>query len=161
MLDFGDYTVEVVTSLHSRNAGYSVGFARRTCGGPTQAGKVQDLPEGDTLAYQLTARGGPSVFFIGASDFVERNLAGLAPDAAMITVPNTDVTHAYVPRLLAALDWPATVVPVHWDHLMSRCVTRPRSRPTTRTGSTCSASPSVRARRVPGSSSPLLNPIYV
>lgn len=116
MLDFGDYTVEVVTSLHSRNAGYSVGFARRTCGGPTQAGKVQDLPEGDTLAYQVTARGGPSVFFIGASDFVERNLAGLAPDAAMITVPNTDVTHAYVPRLLAALDWPATVVPVHWDH---------------------------------------------
>lgn len=37
------------------------------------------------------------------------------PDVAMIAVRATDTTHAYVPRLLAALDWPATVVPVHWD----------------------------------------------
>jgi hypothetical protein len=53
---------------------------------------------------------------MGASDFAEHNLSGLAPDVAMIAVPSTDVTHAYVPRLLAALDWPATVVPVHWDN---------------------------------------------
>jgi hypothetical protein len=59
---------------------------------------VADLPEGDTLAYQVTVRGGPSVSFMGASDFVERNLAGLAPDVAMIAVPATDVTHADVPR---------------------------------------------------------------
>jgi len=64
----------------------------------------------------VTPRGGPSVFFMGASDFAERELAGLAPDVAMVAVPSTDATHGYVPRLLAALDRPATVVPVHWDN---------------------------------------------
>ncbi|MFI6230905.1 MBL fold metallo-hydrolase [Micromonospora echinospora] len=116
VLDFGDHTVEVVAALHSRNNGYSMAFPGVRVAVPARPAKVEDLPEGDTLAFLLTPRGGPSVFFMGASDFVERNLAGLAPDVAMIAVPNTDVTPEYVPRLLAALDWPATVVPVHWDH---------------------------------------------
>jgi hypothetical protein len=64
----------------------------------------------------VTVQNGPSVFFMGASDFVERNLAGLNPDVAMIAVPSTDVTHDYVPRLLNALDFPPTVVPVHFDN---------------------------------------------
>ncbi|BCL17311.1 MBL fold metallo-hydrolase [Micromonospora sagamiensis] len=116
VLDFGDHTVEVVASLHSRNGSYSMAFPGVRVAVPARPEKVEDLPEGDTLSFLLTPRGGPSVFFMGASDFVERNLAGIAPDVAMIAVPNTDVTPAYVPRLLAALDWPATVVPVHWDH---------------------------------------------
>jgi L-ascorbate metabolism protein UlaG (beta-lactamase superfamily) len=116
VLDFGDYTVEVVASVHSRNASYSLAFPGVRVTPPPKPATIADLPEGDTLAYQVTVRGGPSVFFMGASDFVERNLAGLAPDVAMIAVPSTDVTHQYVPRLLAALDWPATVVPVHWDN---------------------------------------------
>lgn len=115
VLDFGDYTVEVIASLHSRNAAYSVAIPGVRVTVPTRPETIGDLPEGDTLAFQVTPRGGPSVFFMGASDFVARNLAGLAPDVAMIAVPATDATYAYVPRLLAALDWPATVVPVHWD----------------------------------------------
>lgn len=116
VLDFGDYTVEVVSSLHSRNGAYSMAFPGIRPTVPPKPATIADLPEGDTLAYQVTINGGPSVFFMGASDFVERNLAGLNPDVAMIAVPATDVTHAYVPRLLAALDRPATVVPVHWDN---------------------------------------------
>ncbi|MEH1015910.1 serine hydrolase [Micromonospora sp. CPCC 206060] len=46
-----------------------------------------------------------------------RDEAGPAPDVAMLAVPSTDATHEYVPRLLAALDRPATVVPVHWDNV--------------------------------------------
>ncbi|WP_173084891.1 MBL fold metallo-hydrolase [Phytohabitans rumicis] len=116
VLDFGDYTVEVVASLHSRNGSYSLAFPGVRPAAPPRPATIADLPEGDTLAFQVTPRGGPSVFFMGASDFVERDLAGLAPDVAMIAVPNTDATHEYVPRLLAALDRPATVVPVHWDN---------------------------------------------
>jgi len=116
VLDFGDYTVEVVASLHSRNGSYSLAFPGVRVAVPPLPQTVQDLPEGDTLAYQVTVAGGPKVFFMGASDFAERNLAGLAPDVAMIAVPATDVTHAYVPRLLRALDWPEVVVPVHWDN---------------------------------------------
>jgi L-ascorbate metabolism protein UlaG (beta-lactamase superfamily) len=116
VLDFGDYVVEVVASLHSRNTEYSVAFPGVRVAPPMRPATIADLPEGDTLAYQVSVRGGPSVFFMGASNFAERNLVGLAPDVAMIAVPATDVVPTYVPRLLAALDWPATVVPVHWDN---------------------------------------------
>jgi L-ascorbate metabolism protein UlaG (beta-lactamase superfamily) len=116
VLDFGDYTVEVVSSLHSRNAAYSIGIPGVRLSRPAKPATVADLPEGDTLAYQLTVRNGPSVFFMGASDFVERNVAGLAPDIAMIAMAASSATHEYIPRLLKALDYPATVVPVHWDN---------------------------------------------
>jgi L-ascorbate metabolism protein UlaG (beta-lactamase superfamily) len=116
VLDFGDHTVEVVSSLHSRNASYSMAFPGVRPAVPAKPQTIADLPEGDTLAYQITVQNGPSVFFMGASDFVERNLAGLNPDVAMIAVPATDATHDYVPRLLKALNWPPAVVAVHWDN---------------------------------------------
>ena len=115
VLDFGDHTVEVVAALHSRNAGYSMAFPGVRHAVPVRPTTIADLPEGDTLAYLLRVRGGPSVFFMGASDFVERELTGLSPDVAMVAVPSTDATADYAPRLLAALDHPRTVVPVHWD----------------------------------------------
>ncbi|GAB3977490.1 MBL fold metallo-hydrolase [Plantactinospora veratri] len=116
VLDFGDYTVEVVASLHSRNAAYSIGLPGLRLSRPAEPATVADLPEGDTLAYQVTVRNGPAVFFMGASDFVERNVAGLRPDIAMVAMAASDATHEYLPRLLAALDYPETVVPVHWDN---------------------------------------------
>ncbi|WP_430495976.1 MBL fold metallo-hydrolase [Micromonospora trifolii] len=115
-LDFGDHTVKVIASLHSRNVSYSMAYPGVRVAVPAKPETIQDLPEGDTLAYQVTPRGGPSVFFMGASDFVQHNLRGLAPDVAMIAVPASDAVHEYVPRLLAALDHPATIVPVHWDN---------------------------------------------
>ncbi|MBG0569293.1 MBL fold metallo-hydrolase [Actinoplanes aureus] len=129
MLDFGEYTVSVVAALHSRNAAYSMAFPGVCVAVPDRPASIADLPEGDTLAYQVTVRGGPSVFFMGASDFVEHNLAGLNPDVAMIAVPATDATHAYVPRLLAALDRPATVVPVHWDNFETPLTNPPATTP--------------------------------
>jgi L-ascorbate metabolism protein UlaG (beta-lactamase superfamily) len=132
VLDFGDHTVEVVSSLHSRNASYSMAFPGVRVAVPPKPGTVGDLPEGDTLAYHVTVQDGPSVFFMGASDFVERNLAGLAPDIAMIAVPATDATHDYVPRLLKALNWPPTVVPVHWDNFEVALVNPPTTTPSDR-----------------------------
>jgi L-ascorbate metabolism protein UlaG (beta-lactamase superfamily) len=115
VLDFGDYTVEVVGALHSRNASYSLAFPGVRLSRPDRPQTIADLPEGDTLSYQLRIKDGPSVFFMGASDFVERNLTGLAPDVAMVGIPASDATHDYAARLMEALDRPATVVPVHWD----------------------------------------------
>ncbi|MEV0726327.1 MBL fold metallo-hydrolase [Micromonospora purpureochromogenes] len=116
VLDFGDHTVEVVSSLHSRNAGWSMAFPGVRVTQPTRPATIADLPEGDTLAYQVRVDGGPAVFFMGASDFAERNLIGLAPDVAMVALPSTTATADYVPRLMAALDHPKVVVPVHWDN---------------------------------------------
>ncbi|WP_129840801.1 MBL fold metallo-hydrolase [Streptomyces sp. RFCAC02] len=126
VLEFDAFSVEVVASLHSRNPSWSVLFPGVLTAPPAPPETVADLPEGDTLAFQVTVRGGPSVFFMGASDFVERNVAGLAPDVAMIAVQSSEATHDYVPRLLEALDRPATIVPVHWDNFEVPLVNPPR-----------------------------------
>jgi L-ascorbate metabolism protein UlaG (beta-lactamase superfamily) len=118
VLDFGGIVVEVVPSLHSRNKKYAY-FAPGTLNAPpaTAPSTISDLPEGDTLAFQVTAgNSGPSAFLMGASDFCERAVRGLRPDLAMIAVPSSTATHRYVPRLLRALDTPGVVVPVHWDN---------------------------------------------
>ncbi|MCM0678766.1 MBL fold metallo-hydrolase, partial [Micromonospora phytophila] len=116
VLDFGAYTVEVVGSLHSRNASYSMAFPGVRVSPPPRPATVADLPEGDTLAYQLRVKDGPAVFFMGASDFAERNLTGLAPDVAMVALPSSTATADYAERLLDALDRPRVVVPVHFDN---------------------------------------------
>ncbi len=117
VLDFGDYTVEVVSSRHSRNAAYSY-FAPGTLNAPPAhpPTTISDLPEGDTLAFQLTVSGGPSMFLMGASDFARRDADGLRPDILMAAVPASTATHRYLPRLLDTLGSPSTVVPVHWDN---------------------------------------------
>ncbi|MFC8419720.1 MBL fold metallo-hydrolase [Streptomyces sp. NPDC057236] len=119
VLDIGTVTVEVVPGLHSRNKNCAY-FAPGTLNAPPAQvpGTIADLPEGDTLAFQVTAgEHGPSAFLMGASDFTERAVRGLRPDLAMVAVPTaTGTTHDYVPRLLNALDSPGVVVPVHWDN---------------------------------------------
>lgn len=118
VLDFGGIVVEVVPSLHSRNKNCAY-FAPGTLSAPPEKvpSTIADLPEGDTLAFQVTAwEGGPSAFLMGASDFSERAVRGLRPDLAMIAVPSGTATHRYVPRLMDALDGPGVVVPVHWDN---------------------------------------------
>lgn len=117
VLDFDGITVEVVPSLHSRNRQHAY-FAPGTLSALPAAppSTIADLPEGDTLAFQVTAGGGPSAFLMGASDFSERAADGLRPDLAMIAVPTSASTYRYVPRLLGALGAPGVVVPVHWDN---------------------------------------------
>lgn len=117
VLDFGGFTVEAVSSRHSRNQRHSY-FAPGILNAVPAAAPttIGDLPEGDTLAFQVTIGDGPSAFLMGASDFAEREADGLRPDLAMVAVPSSTATHRYVPRLLAALGRPGIVVPVHWDN---------------------------------------------
>ncbi|NGO74209.1 MBL fold metallo-hydrolase [Streptomyces sp. YC504] len=131
VLDFGGITVEVVSSLHSRNKRHSY-FAPGTLNAPPAAAprSIGDLPEGDTLAFQVTAgSAGPSAFLMGASDFAERAVQGLTPDLAMIAVPSSTATSRYVPRLLRALGRPGVVVPVHWDNFEEPLSKLPRHDP--------------------------------
>ncbi|MFF9346419.1 MBL fold metallo-hydrolase [Streptomyces sp. NPDC014734] len=131
VLDFGGIVVEVAASLHSRNKKHSY-FAPGTLTAPPSMAPstISDLPEGDTLAFQVTiGDDGPSVFLMGASDFSERSVRGLRPDIAMIAVPAGTATHRYVPRLLPALDLPDVVVPVHWDNFEKPLAEPPRRDP--------------------------------
>ncbi|MFF1867441.1 MBL fold metallo-hydrolase [Kitasatospora herbaricolor] len=131
VLDFGGgLTVEVVASRHSRNEQRRY-FAPGTLNAvpARRPATVGDLPEGDTLAFQVGFDGGPTAFLTGASDFAEREAAGLRPDLAMIAVPGSAATHGYVPRLMRALGGPRTVVPVHWDTFESALVNPVRPDP--------------------------------
>ncbi|MCO4696126.1 MBL fold metallo-hydrolase [Streptomyces sp. RO-S4] len=131
VLDFDGITVEVVSSLHSRNERHTY-FAPGTLHAPppTAPRTISDLPEGDTLAYQVTPGGGaPSAFLMGASDFSERAVQGLSPDLAMIAVQSSASTSHYVPRLLRALGQPGVVVPVHWDNFEEPLSRPPRRDP--------------------------------
>ncbi|MER6978168.1 MBL fold metallo-hydrolase [Streptomyces carpinensis] len=116
VLDFDGCVVEAVAARHSRNAAHQY-FAPGTLHAPpaTVPATVADLPEGDTLAFQVRFGSGPAAFLMGASDFAEREVDGLRPDIAMVAVPGSTATHRYVPRLLQALGRPELVVPVHWD----------------------------------------------
>ncbi|WFE33975.1 MBL fold metallo-hydrolase [Micromonospora sp. WMMD975] len=125
VLDFDGYTIEVVGSLHSRNPTWSMAFPGVRVSQPPLPQTISDLPEGDTLAYQIRVDGGPAVFFMGASDLDERKLTGLAPDVAMIASAATTSVADYVPRLMAALDHPKIVVPVHWDNFETELVNPP------------------------------------
>ncbi|MFF0466454.1 MBL fold metallo-hydrolase [Micromonospora zamorensis] len=133
VLDFGDHTVEVVGSLHSRNPSYSLAFPGVRVSQPAQPATIADLPEGDTLGYLLRVDGGPSVYFTGASDVAERNLTGLSPDVAMVALQNATTTGDYLPRLLAGLDYPKVVVPVHFDNFETALQNPPPVAPTDRT----------------------------
>ncbi|WP_275559920.1 MBL fold metallo-hydrolase [Streptomyces sp. 5-6(2022)] len=115
-LDFDGLVVEAVSSRHSRNDAYSYFVPGTLTSPPPRPQTVSDLPEGDTLAFHVTLPDGLSAFLMGASDFSERDAAGLRPDVAMVATPSTSATHRYAPRLLKALGHPATVVPVHWDN---------------------------------------------
>ncbi|MFI0895169.1 MBL fold metallo-hydrolase [Streptomyces sp. NPDC020983] len=131
VLDFGGYAVQAVAARHSRNAAHGY-FAPGTLHGtavPPRPETIADLPEGDTLAFHVSVDGGPSAFFMGASDFSERDTAGLRPDVAMIAPPTSTSTRTYVPRLLTALGCPRTVVPVHWDNFETSLTEPPRRDP--------------------------------
>ncbi|MFC9331493.1 MBL fold metallo-hydrolase [Kitasatospora sp. NPDC057015] len=131
VFDFGGgLTVEVVSSRHSRNEQRRY-LAPGTVNAlpPRAPATVGDLPEGDTLAFQVGFEGGPTAFLMGASDFAEREVAGLRPDLAMVAVPTSTATHRYVPRLMRALGCPRTVVPVHWDVFESPLVNPVRPDP--------------------------------
>ncbi|OKJ50880.1 MBL fold metallo-hydrolase [Streptomyces sp. CB02115] len=131
VLDFDGITVQVVPSLHSRNKRHSY-FAPGTLNAPPAAAPrtISDLPEGDTLAFQVTAgNDGPSAFLMGASDFSEQAVQGLSPDLAMVAVPAGNAVFRYTSRLLHALDRPGVVVPVHWDNFEEPLSEPPRRDP--------------------------------
>ena len=78
---------------------------------------VADLPEGDTLIYQITVSGGPSIFAMSTGNYIERWLTGLRPDIAIIgATGGFNQVHRYTERLLGVLNAPKVILPTHWDN---------------------------------------------
>lgn len=113
---FGGVSVKVIPALHSAAGGmgyYDGRMVREDLAPPL---RVTDFVEGGTLAY-LVRIGGREVLFISSANYIERELEGLRPDAAVVAIGGREHVYDYTRRLLAALGDPPLVLPNHWDAL--------------------------------------------
>jgi L-ascorbate metabolism protein UlaG (beta-lactamase superfamily) len=116
-MQFDGYTIEVVPSVHSMGGTKKYAVPGHLVSVPAAPPtKVGDLPEGDTLIYVLTIGGKFSVFMMSSGNYVERAIAGLRPDVALVAPLFSNNTYAFTPRLMKALNHPRLVLPTHWDN---------------------------------------------
>jgi L-ascorbate metabolism protein UlaG (beta-lactamase superfamily) len=116
-MQFDGYTIEVFPSVHSMGGTKKYAVPGHLVSVPlAPPTKVGDLPEGDTLIYVLTIGGKFTVFFMSSGNYVERAIAGLKPDVAMVAPLFSNNTYAFTSRLMKALNYPKVVLPTHWDN---------------------------------------------
>ncbi|MGH9042581.1 MAG: MBL fold metallo-hydrolase [Acidimicrobiia bacterium] len=116
VMAFDGYTIEVFAGLHSMGPTKKYALPGHLLDDPPAPAVVGDLPEGDSLCYLLTIDDGPSAFLMSTANFVERNLAGIEPDVALIAGIFRDQIRDYAKRLTRALDHPKVLLPTHWDN---------------------------------------------
>jgi L-ascorbate metabolism protein UlaG (beta-lactamase superfamily) len=114
------YTIEVYRSLHSQLGGYGFSPAGTLIAPPGKPTVLGDLVEGGTLGYQITVEDRLRVMFLsGTSNFVEREVAGAAPDVLVLGSSGNSAVHDYFERVLETLSWPRIVVPSHHDDMVT------------------------------------------
>ena len=126
-LQFDGYTIEVFPSVHSMGGNKKYAVPGHLVSVPSAPpSKIGDLPEGDTLIYLLTIGDKYRIFLMSSGNYVERAIAGLRPDVALVAPLFSNNTHAFTPRLLKALNYPKTILPTHWDHFEAPLSEPPR-----------------------------------
>jgi L-ascorbate metabolism protein UlaG (beta-lactamase superfamily) len=121
-LEFGVFSLRIIPSLH--------GILRPSANMPPIPGPpppdifppdakppfhLRDYVQGGTLAYFIRLNGVKLLVF-GSMNYIEREVEGLRPDAALIgAMPERREIHQYTARLLRALGNPPLVLPTHWD----------------------------------------------
>lgn len=112
---FDGFSVKVIPSLHSALNGKHF-FDSRVV--PDDFRGPRRLPtdvEGGTLAYLLRL-GGYQILWFGSMNYIEREIAGLRPDVAMIAAARQRLEiFDYTGRLMRALGNPRVVFATHWD----------------------------------------------
>jgi L-ascorbate metabolism protein UlaG (beta-lactamase superfamily) len=123
---FDGFSLAVIPSLHTAlwDKRYNDGFwAGSTPPGLKAPLHESDYREGGTLIYLLRIAG-HQIFIMGSMNYIERNVAGLRPDIAIIGAgPSRNQLYHYTERLMHALGNPPVVFPTHWDDYG----TKPRS----------------------------------
>jgi L-ascorbate metabolism protein UlaG (beta-lactamase superfamily) len=115
--DFGDFSVKVIPSLHSpldHKRYFSPEKAPSGMKAPLTLRQMD--PEGGTLAY-LVRFHEHQILAFGANNYIERELDKLSPDVVLVGAgPSRREIYDYTGRLMRALDFPALVLPTHWDN---------------------------------------------
>ena len=118
--DFEDFSLKVIPSIHSALDDKHYFNNGRGITGNAPAGlkaplRRKDFVEGGSVAY-LLRMGGHEVLIMGSMNFIEREMAGLAPDIALVgsNAQRLEI-YDFTPRLMRALNYPAVVLPTHAD----------------------------------------------
>ena len=53
---------------------------------------------------------------MSTANYIERAIAGLKPDVALVASIFANQIHDYTPRPLKALNYPKVILPTHWDN---------------------------------------------
>ena len=113
--DFGGFSVRVFPSLHSFGPGmhyFNPGTAPADAKWPL---RFRDFVEGGVFGFLIRLNGVQIVAF-GSMNYIEREVAGLHPDVALVASdPMRKEIYDYTGRLLRALNFPPLVVATHWD----------------------------------------------
>lgn len=115
-MQFDGYTIEVFPGLHSMGLTKKFSVPGHRIDIPASATKVGDLPEGDSLCYQITIGDKFTIFLMSTANFIERSIDGIEPDVALVASIFGNQIHDYVSRLLHALGKPKIILPTHWDN---------------------------------------------
>jgi L-ascorbate metabolism protein UlaG (beta-lactamase superfamily) len=107
------YSIRAIPSLHSAIGDKHI-FGREIAADVKLPMPAAGYEEGGTFAY-LVRLAGHEVLVLDTANFIERELAGLRPDIAIIAPGAREHVHDYTCRLLRALGEPATVIVTHFD----------------------------------------------
>ena len=115
--DFGGFSLRVIPSLHSpllEKHYYNMPWAGTAPRGLKAPLHASAYVEGGSLAYLLRIAG-HAVLIMGSMNYVEREMAGLRPDVALVGAgASRRESYDYAGRLMRALGHPAVVFPPHW-----------------------------------------------
>lgn len=113
--EFGTFSVKVIPSLHSpldEKRHYDSRIISKDTKVPF---KFIDFAEGGSLSF-LIRIGGYTILTSGSMNYIERELEGLRPDIAIVGANlSRKQIYDYEGRLMRVLNYPAIVLPTHWD----------------------------------------------
>lgn len=117
--DFGDVSIRVVPSLHSPLNDKRYYQSDVVGQGVTRPLRIDQLVEGGSLMF-LVRIAGHGILTMGSMNFIEREVAGLRPDIALVgAAPSHLEITDYTPRLLRLLGDPPVVMPTHADNFQA------------------------------------------
>ena len=115
-MQFDGYTIEVFPGIHSMGPTKKFAVPGHLYQVPPPPTTVGDLPEGDSLIYLITIGGKYRIFLMSTANYIERSIAGLKPDVALVASIFANQIYDFTPRLLKALSYPKILLPTHWDN---------------------------------------------
>jgi len=114
--DFETFSLKVMPGLHSPLFEKRYYDSRIIPKGIKPPLRHSDYVEGGSLNFLIRFKG-HEIFTSGSMNYIERELQGLHPDIAIVgAAPSRHEIYDYAGRLMRVLNYPAVVLPTHWDN---------------------------------------------